>query len=275
MILPAMVVAATGPDTWEVIGIVAGVVSIVLAAFAIWQASVFFRWSNTAQREAEQAAKGIDASVKKLEDVFNRLYSDTFGIMRDTVSDMREHMWPAGSVGDDKARDIGLEEIDKRTAENIEELRKEVHEQVGQVVSRVGATNEQVTALEGQLGTVVDQALEASRQAQAEAVRQTLTEAVRGEIALAKRQRKRSIEADELVAALRDRFDFEEILSALGELRDQGILHFEGSLYDLGPATVITFPPSRRTRRIMSSLSSSEEAGESESANGSPDPVGE
>lgn len=267
-----MAVAATSPNAWEIIGIVAGVVSIVLAAFAIWQSSVFFRWSNTAQREAENAAKGVDASVKKLEDVFNRLYSDTFGIMRDTVSDMREHMWPAGSVGDDKTRDAGLEEIDKRTAENIEELRKEVHEQVGQVVSRVGATNEQVADLEGQLGTVVDQALEASRQAQAEAVRQTLTEAIRGEIALAKRKRKRSIEGDELVAALRDRFDFDEILSALGALRNQGVLDFEGSVYDLGPATVITFPGTRRARRIMSSMSSPEESGESELTDGSHDP---
>lgn len=266
-----MPTAVVSPDVWEVIGIVAGCVSIALAGFAVWQATVFFRWSNTAQRETVQAAKGIEASVKKLEDVFNRLYADTFGIMRDTVSDMREHMWPAAAMGEDKARDAGLEEIDKRTAENIEELRKEVHEQVGQVAMRVGATSEQVADLEGQLGNVVDQALEASRQAQAEAVRQTLTEAIQAEIALAKRQRKRSVEADDLVAALRDRFDFDEILSAFAELRDKGALSFDGSVYDLGPATMITFPPARRARRIIPPLTPSEESSDSESTNGSPD----
>jgi hypothetical protein len=243
------VIAAAGPDSWEVIGIVSGVVSIVLAGFAIWQASVFFRWSNNAQREAEHAAKGIDASVKKLEDVFNRLYSDTFGMMRDTVSDMREHIWSGGDSPKASKSDPALEEIDKRTSENIEELRREVHEEIAQVISRVGTTTDQIGALEGQLGAVVDQALEASREAQVEAVRETLSDALQAEIAKWRRQGKRSIEADEIVSALVNRFDFNKVLESIGELRDQGVVDFEGPVSEIGPYTSIQLPSPRHTRR--------------------------
>jgi regulator of replication initiation timing len=243
-----MIIAAS-PGSWEVIGIVSGVVSIVLAGFAIWQASVFFRWSNSAQREAEHAAKGVEASVKKLEDVFNRLYSDTFGMMRDTVSDMREHMWSGGDSHKTSKSEPALEEIDKRTSENIEELRREVHEEIAQVINRVGATSDQIGVLEGQLGAVVDQALEASREAQVEAVRETLSDALQSEIAKWRRQGKRTLEADEIVSALMNRFDFHEILESIGELRDQGLVDFEGSVSEIGPYTSIQLPSPRRTRR--------------------------
>jgi len=225
------------------------VVSIVLAGFAIWQASVFFRWSNDAQREAEHAAKGIEASVKKLEDIFNRLYSDTFGMMRDTVSDMREHMWSGGDGHKTAKNDPALEEIDKRTSENIEELRKEVHQEIAQVINRVGATTDQIGVLEGQLGAVVDQALEASREAQVEAVRETLSEALQAEIAKWRRQGKRSVDADEIVVALTSRFDFHKILESLGELRDKGIVDFKEPVDEIGPFTEIQLPSPRQSRR--------------------------
>jgi hypothetical protein len=238
-----MVGAIASPDSWEVASLVGSLVSIALAGFAIWQASQFFRWSNSAQAETEKAARGIEASVRKLEDLFDRLYSDTFGMMRETVSDMRKHMWSSDSGDQEQSEKDVVAEIEKRTARNIEGLRDEVRDQIAEVVNRVGATNDQVQDLEGQIGTVVDRAIEASRAVQEEAVKETLNGALMAELRAMRRQGKRRVEADEIVSSLRDRFSLGDILGLLQELHSEGIIRIEEDPDSIGPTTEIAIVP--------------------------------
>jgi len=82
----------------EIISLVASVASLILATVAIWLSITFYKMSSQASRATEDAAKGISASVERLENIFEKLYSDTFSVMRETVTDMRKHILAAPSV---------------------------------------------------------------------------------------------------------------------------------------------------------------------------------
>jgi len=72
--------------TPEIISLIASITSVILAVGAIWLSITFYRMSSAASKATEEAAKGISASVERLEKLFDKLYSDTFSMMRDTVS---------------------------------------------------------------------------------------------------------------------------------------------------------------------------------------------
>jgi len=76
-----------------IVGFIATIASLVLAVGAIWLSFVFYKMSNEASKETTKAAKDIQASVERLEKIFDKLYSDTFSMMKDTVTDMRQHIW--------------------------------------------------------------------------------------------------------------------------------------------------------------------------------------
>ena len=99
----------------ELISLIASIASLILAIGAIWLSIVFFRMSNEASKATTEAAKGIDASVQRLEKLFDKLYSDTFSMMKDTVTDMRKHIW-------------NKPELENK--EVSEELREEIKNQV-------------------------------------------------------------------------------------------------------------------------------------------------
>lgn len=79
--------------TVTVVGFIATIASLILAVGAIWLSIVFYKMSDAASKETTTAAKDIKASVERLENLFDKLYSDTFSMMKDTVTDMRQHIW--------------------------------------------------------------------------------------------------------------------------------------------------------------------------------------
>lgn len=83
-----------------IVGFIATIASLVLAVGAIWLSFVFYKMSNEASKETTKAAKDIQASVERLEKIFDKLYSDTFSMMKDTVTDMRQHIWKKPHAND-------------------------------------------------------------------------------------------------------------------------------------------------------------------------------
>lgn len=69
----------------ETTSLLASLASLVLAVVAIWLSIVFFKLSSRASEATTEAAKGIASSVERLEKLFDKLYSDTCSMMRDTV----------------------------------------------------------------------------------------------------------------------------------------------------------------------------------------------
>jgi len=82
-----------GLNTIEVISFISSIASLILALLSIWLSIKFYKMSTEASNKTNEAAKDIDASVKRLETLFEKIYSDTFGMMKDTYSDMRKHMF--------------------------------------------------------------------------------------------------------------------------------------------------------------------------------------
>jgi len=116
----------TGLSTLELISLIASIASLILAIGAIWLSVVFFKMSDAASKATTEAAKGIGASVDRLENLFDKLYSDTFSMMRDTVSDMRKHIW---------------NKPENTAPEVSQNIRAEISRQVSKVLEEGGINN--------------------------------------------------------------------------------------------------------------------------------------
>lgn len=113
----------TGITILDVISLISGIASLVLAVIAIWLSFAFFKLSSAASKSTDEAAKGISASVERLEKLFDKLYSDTFSMMRETVTDMRKHIWKAPITEDaNEVEEVG------------DGLRKEIANQINTIL---------------------------------------------------------------------------------------------------------------------------------------------
>lgn len=91
---------ATQPWVSENTNFILSVVSIaftlVLGVVAIWLSVLFYRWSSKAEQEAIKASTSISSAVERLENLFDKLHSETFTMMKDMVTDMRTSIFPPG-----------------------------------------------------------------------------------------------------------------------------------------------------------------------------------
>jgi uncharacterized membrane-anchored protein YhcB (DUF1043 family) len=109
----------------EAFSIIASVFSIVLGIVAIWLSVLFYRMSEKSSKEIEKSSNAIGSNVQKLDVLFNKMYSDTFGMVKDTVSDMRQHVYKESST-------TGLEnvssEIENKTKNIVDAALMELQE---------------------------------------------------------------------------------------------------------------------------------------------------
>ncbi len=73
--------------------IIVSVTSIVLAIVAIVLSILFYVWSRTSNIEIQKAANHIDHNTEKIEKLFNKFYTDTFGIMKATITAMQNRVF--------------------------------------------------------------------------------------------------------------------------------------------------------------------------------------
>lgn len=74
----------------EIISLISGIASLILAIFAIWLSITFYKMSNESSKEIRQSSDNINNNVSKLEKIFDTMYTDTFGMVKDTVDHMRK-----------------------------------------------------------------------------------------------------------------------------------------------------------------------------------------
>jgi hypothetical protein len=82
-------------DIFNTITLISSISSIVLAIVAIVISFVFYKWSDDANKEIQKLAINIDNNTKKIESLFGKFYSDTFGIMKSNVEAMQKSLFPA------------------------------------------------------------------------------------------------------------------------------------------------------------------------------------
>lgn len=76
----------------DVISLFSGIASLVMGGLAIWLSITFYKMSDTSSKEIQHSSNNINNSVGKLEKMFDTMYSDTFGMVKDTVIHMREQV---------------------------------------------------------------------------------------------------------------------------------------------------------------------------------------
>ena len=96
----------------DIVAFIASLSSIILAILAIILSIVFYKWSDNSNKEIQRVAQAIDANTKKIENLFDKLYTDTFGLMKSNVEAMQNKVYNIPSSGDSNlGRKDFLEEI--------------------------------------------------------------------------------------------------------------------------------------------------------------------
>ncbi|MDG0806203.1 hypothetical protein PO856_003473 [Pectobacterium brasiliense] len=79
--------------SFELLSFILSIVSLIISGGAVWLSLKFYQMSDDASKEAKKSSDKIQTNTDKLEGLFNKLYTDTFSMMKDTVSDMRKHIY--------------------------------------------------------------------------------------------------------------------------------------------------------------------------------------
>ena len=198
-------------DDWALI---ASVVSTVVGILAIGLSITFYRLSSFASMHIADSAKEISVSTRTLEKLFDSLNSGMFGIVRDTMTDMRRSLWPS-SQGD------RADEIMRATSDNsLGRVRQQVDERLTAIASDVSLNAAEGRALFEQIRALANDAIELSSSATREARRDAVEQLVREWV-----ERRGALLASDLVAqGAAEGLSFREVIDALlGLLRSDAL----------------------------------------------------
>lgn len=220
-------------DTLQLISLFSSIVSAVLGIIAIWLSVVFYKMSTTLAETTREAAKGIGASVERLEKLFDKLYADTFSMMKDTVSDMRKHIWPEDASAESKI----AEESERKADEKVDRLKNDISSDISKLLERQKITDARLSAVTNEMRGIVDKAINASRRAEVEARDETIRELILRRFHNLNRKGETSIRASDIVERLSPDVRPQRVVTELEKMREEGLLSWEGG--GLGPDTKI------------------------------------
>lgn len=207
----------------ETAALIASCVSIGIAVFAVWLAITFYKMATKVSEGIKDAAKDISSGVNRLEKIFDRLYADTFGMVRDTFTDMRKHVWTGEKVTDVKVS----EEAEKKAEEKIKKLKKATQQQLQETLARQKITNKKYEALSKDVSGLMDKIIASSRKVDSEAKEETLRSTLLDYIQHLPMNK--SIRADKIVDEIERKYNFDvfDIVRELENFRNEGIITFK------------------------------------------------
>jgi uncharacterized protein (DUF342 family) len=222
----------------ETASIVSSIVSLVLGVYAIWLSITFYRMSTGSSNEIKESAKDLASSVTRLEKLFDRLYADTFSMMRDTVSDMRKHLWP-----ESKEEQDAVTEVERRADEKAAQIQEELEKQVSALTQKLGGTDARVRQLRDELMPMVEDAISRSRHVESEAREETL----RDRLLSALSAKDRSFN-DLYEITKSSGFSFQQLFTELQQLNKDGLVDWPGAPR-LDAFSPISLRPEQLSRR--------------------------
>jgi hypothetical protein len=215
----------------EIISIVASIVSVIIGGFAIWLSVTFYKWSSEIAKETGEAAKSVSAGVERLEALFDKLYTGTFTVMADTVSDMRKHMWPSKDTSVEQ-----LTQIENRADEKISNLKLEVGEELSSVIHQLGEkTDQKIAGVEKRLAGLIDKAIQQTRQVETEAQEERhVAEAAKNivKFLLSCRSQFPKVGVSRIIPQFAEKYSVPTITSALVLLQRSKLIEVDGSIED-------------------------------------------
>jgi uncharacterized protein YoxC len=203
----------------EIASLIASFMSVALAILAIWLSVVFYKMSSQLSESTKEAAKGIAANVERLEKLFDKLYSDTFSIMKDTVSDMRRHIWP------EESKDTIAEEVEKKADIIMDELKESINLEITNILERQHIVDAKMDGISHKIENLLDKAINESRKVDVKARGETIREHIIRMI-----HYDPSIRIGKIVSELIDKYDFskEEVAVEIFRMRTDGIVTWDG-----------------------------------------------
>jgi len=78
---------------FETVSFTVAIASIILAVVSLILSILFYRWSDKSNNKTFEMSKGIENNTKKIEDLFDRFYSDTFGLMKSNYEAMQSSLF--------------------------------------------------------------------------------------------------------------------------------------------------------------------------------------
>ena len=157
----------------DYISIVSSLVSVFLGIFAIGLSLILYRWSNQAAERSNEAARNIEASVKRLEQLFDKLYADTFSMVKDTYTDIRQHMWP------DLRPMEQVDEVTERKAdEKVALVKQSIDTELTRLLDKQSHTDTQLQLLTGEVRSLLNKAITETRGSKREARDESVREVI-------------------------------------------------------------------------------------------------
>lgn len=220
----------------EVTSIIASIISVILAGFAIWLSITFWKMSRIEAERTRQNAYKIEAGVERLEKLFDILYKGMFGMTDRIVSDMRRHIfWPETSIDDTSKL------IERKADEKVAKLKAGIISELSTIITKSSKRDEGISVVHTRLEQVVDKIVSQSRRAEKEAREETLRTAVL-EVLAALAAKTNKITILKLVETLHDRFDPKATIEEILRLRDEGLIEMPDdikSFLDATPDTLV------------------------------------
>lgn len=90
----------------DIVNLLSSFGSLLISIVAIVFSIMFYRWTNKSNAELQSATIKIESNTNKLEKIFDKLYSDTFGIMKSNIEVMQQHIFASNSTGDSSLNQI-------------------------------------------------------------------------------------------------------------------------------------------------------------------------
>ncbi|HGN9136321.1 TPA: hypothetical protein ACK1JA_004008, partial [Providencia stuartii] len=114
--------------SFELLSFVLSIVSLLVSAGAVWLSFKFYQMSDNASKDAQKSSDQIQKNTEKLEELFSKLYADTFSIMKDTVGDMRQHIYHSP-----EKEQTYEEQLNEMKANIITEIKSTLDENIGEL----------------------------------------------------------------------------------------------------------------------------------------------
>ena len=190
--------------------------------------------------------------VRKLEGLFNHLYTDMFAVLRETIGDMRKHAWHAPPSDQEPEPASGRSLI----SHDAVRARTEALSEARALAGHLGASDVQLHELEGIVRRTLDRAIDSSHRAERAAAQQVIRGQLTAAIDYERSYRNRTtIRADDLLDPLFEKFDPEEVHSALASLRKSGVVDWDGeSDWVEWPEVMIHLTPGRFAQHLRRGL---------------------
>lgn len=213
----------------ELAALIASIVSVILAGFAIWISITFYKMSIKVSEETREAAKNITSGVDRVEKLFDKLYTDTFVLMKETYTDMRRHIWP------EKLTEDKIEDIEKKAEEKIKALERAVEESIKDTLTKQKIAVEKIDLITKELSEKVGETISMVRKdevlARKSSIHEYILDYLHGEGGIAR--------ARDVVAKIANttKFSAIEIINELRKLEAENFLTWGDS--KLGPDSKI------------------------------------